>query len=185
MGLHAALDFRGEARAVEEPERGERGERRGQRELQTHQLFAHRAAFLTQLGELVEAEGCVEGGLVGRRLREWVELGRVTRTVFQPHPEVVQSLQDGVGPTAGTKLGPSRDQAQLLDFARESRTAAELMSQLARHNRTKFREQFIRPLLDKGWLALTIPDKPNHPRQRYAPTAAGLQALAAARLRWG
>jgi ATP-dependent DNA helicase RecG len=38
-------------------------------------------------------------------------------------------------------------------------------------NRTKFRDKFIRPLLDAGLLAMTEPDKPRSSRQRYVATA--------------
>ena len=47
------------------------------------------------------------------------------------------------------------------------------------HNRTKFRNRFIRPLLDAGWLTMTIPDKPRSSKQRYLITEKGFQVLQA------
>ena len=35
----------------------------------------------------------------------------------------------------------------------------------------------MQPLLDAGWLAMTIPDKPTSSRQKYRLTAAGRQLL--------
>jgi len=35
----------------------------------------------------------------------------------------------------------------------------------------------LRPLLEAGWLEMTIPDKPRSSRQRYRTTAAGVKAL--------
>jgi hypothetical protein len=45
-----------------------------------------------------------------------------------------------------------------------------------RTDRTKFRDQVLRPLIEAGLLELTIPDKPTSPHQRYRATAVG-QAL--------
>ncbi|MCP5321049.1 MAG: transcriptional regulator [Pseudomonadales bacterium] len=44
-------------------------------------------------------------------------------------------------------------------------------------NRTRFRDQVLRPLLDAGLLELTIPDKPRSPKQQYRTTAAGLARI--------
>jgi len=55
----------------------------------------------------------------------------------------------------------------------------ELMNASGRHNRTKFRDSFIKPLLEEGFLVLTIPGKPRSRMQRYRTTEAGL-AMAAA-----
>ena len=51
------------------------------------------------------------------------------------------------------------------------------MSHAGRHDRTKFRNQVLRPLLDTGWLEMTVPDKPTSSRQKYRITAAGRQVL--------
>ena len=55
----------------------------------------------------------------------------------------------------------------------------ELMAVMGRTNRTKFRDQVLRPLLDAGWLEMTIPDKPTSRKQRYRTTAAGREVLVA------
>ena len=39
-----------------------------------------------------------------------------------------------------------------------------------RANRTKFRDQVLKPLLADGLLAMTIPDKPTSRNQRYIIT---------------
>ena len=53
----------------------------------------------------------------------------------------------------------------------------ELMISIGRRDRKRFREQFIKPLLDLGLLQMTIPDKPNSRFQRYRATEAGLKAM--------
>ncbi|MCK6537536.1 MAG: putative DNA binding domain-containing protein [Polyangiaceae bacterium] len=82
---------------------------------------------------------------------------------------------------AGTKLGLSRDQAQLLEVAAEVRTLPELMAPFGRTNRTKFRDQVLAPLLEAGLVEMTIPDKPRSPKQQYRTTDAGRAALLIAR----
>ena len=48
---------------------------------------------------------------------------------------------------------------------------------MGRTNRTKFRNQVLRPLLEAGWIEMTIPDKPTSRKQRYRTTAAGRDVL--------
>ena len=51
------------------------------------------------------------------------------------------------------------------------------MSAIGRQNRTKFRDGLIRPLIEGGLLAYTIPDKPRSRMQRYRTTEPGLATL--------
>jgi len=81
---------------------------------------------------------------------------------------------------AGTKLGLSRDQVQVVELLEEPRTLPELMVPSGRTNRTKFREQVLAPLLDAGLVEMTVPDKPRSPNQQYRITAAGRAALGTA-----
>jgi ATP-dependent DNA helicase RecG len=85
-----------------------------------------------------------------------------------------ESIRDQVG----TKSRPSRDQVALLQLCHDERTLVELMAAAGRTNRTKFRDQLTKPLLEKGWLEMTIPDKPNSRLQKYRLTAAGRKVLA-------
>jgi len=77
----------------------------------------------------------------------------------------------------GTKWGLSGDQVQVLAEARDTRSIADLMEVAGRSNRTKFRDQVLRPLLEAGFLEMTIPDKPRSSRQRYRTTEAGKKVL--------
>ncbi len=80
------------------------------------------------------------------------------------------------GDQVGTKSRPSRDQVEILRLCREGRPLIELMGAIGRRNRTKFRDGLIRPLIEDGLLAYTIPDKPRSRMQRYRTTEAGLAA---------
>ena len=56
------------------------------------------------------------------------------------------------------------------------------MASVARKDRTKFRNQVLKPLLDTGWLEMTIPDKPTSSKQKYRLTSKGRQLLAELRV---
>lgn len=49
---------------------------------------------------------------------------------------------------------------------------------VGRANRTKFRDQFLNPLLDAGYLEMTVPDKPRSSKQKYRLSEKGHIALA-------
>ena len=78
---------------------------------------------------------------------------------------------------AGTQSGLSRDQVQILRNCRTERAIGELLKTAGRTNRTKFRDQVLRPLLDVGWLEMTIPDKPTSSKQKYRLTSNGRALL--------
>lgn len=59
----------------------------------------------------------------------------------------------------------------------ESKAIADLLKICGRSDRTKFRDQVVRPLLDAGLVEMTIPDKPTSSKQEYRTTAAGKQRL--------
>jgi ATP-dependent DNA helicase RecG len=77
----------------------------------------------------------------------------------------------------GTKLALSEHQVTVLAASGEPQPLKDLLELCGRSDRTKFRDQIIRPLLESGLLELTVPDKPRSSRQRYRATAAGLAAV--------
>ncbi len=52
------------------------------------------------------------------------------------------------------------------------------MASVDRKDRTRFKNQVLKPLLDVGWLEMTIPDKPTSSKQKYRLTLRGRQLLA-------
>lgn len=46
-----------------------------------------------------------------------------------------------------------------------------------RTNRTKYRDQALNPLLEKGYLEPTIPDKPTSSKQKYRLTELGKSVI--------
>ena len=51
------------------------------------------------------------------------------------------------------------------------------MGLTGRTNRTKFRDQVLKPLLEDGFIEMTIPDKPTSRHQKYRLTTEGLALL--------
>ncbi|MBN1140490.1 MAG: putative DNA binding domain-containing protein [Deltaproteobacteria bacterium] len=128
------------------------------------------------------------GSGIPRILREAEKLGlpdlkmeeigmRVRVTVPLAEQINIQSALPEVADQVGTKSGPSRDQVEILRRCIEEQTIVNLMALWGRTNRTKFRDQVLKPLMDKGLIEMTIPDKPRSSKQRYRVTAFGKDVL--------
>lgn len=65
----------------------------------------------------------------------------------------------------------------LLNATRAPKSREELQRIVKLDNREHFRKAYLKPLLEAGYLELTIPDKPNSRLQRYRITLAGKEAL--------
>ena len=70
----------------------------------------------------------------------------------------------------GTKWGLSGDHLKILKKCKDESSALELMEILKRTNKSKFKSVIIKPLIDNGFLELTIPEKPKSPNQKYRLT---------------
>ena len=102
---------------------------------------------------------------------------------FPAYPLVVSKETGQVG----TKLGPSRDQVtgqvtgqvavEVLEFCKIPRKSKEIQELVGIKHRETFRDNYLLPIIDKGWLAMTIPEKPQSSKQRYITTEAGKEAL--------
>jgi ATP-dependent DNA helicase RecG len=77
----------------------------------------------------------------------------------------------------GTKSALSGHQVQVLEASTDPQAIADLLQLCGRSDRTKFRDQVVRPLLEAGLLEMTIPSKPRSSRQRYRTTEAGKKVL--------
>ena len=71
----------------------------------------------------------------------------------------------------GTKMGLSSDHLKILKKCKDESSALELMKILKRTNKSKFKSVIIKPLIDNGFLELTIPEKPKSPNQKYRLTS--------------
>ena len=91
---------------------------------------------------------------------------------------VAQKVGAGEAAGDGTKSGLSRDQVEILRKCLADSPIADLMAVADRANRTKFRDQVLKPMLADGLLEMTIPDKPTSSKQRYRTTDKGRNLLA-------
>ncbi len=78
----------------------------------------------------------------------------------------------------GDRSALSRHQVQILRNCLTEKAIGTLMASVSRKDRTKFRNQVLNPLLEGGWLEMTIPDKPTSSKQEYRLTSKGRQLLA-------
>ena len=106
-------------------------------------------------------------------------LGRGYVSYFPAHSLAVSKETAQVG----IKLGPGRDQvtaqvtAQVLNFCQEPRKSSEIMELIGLKHWKTFRANYLKPLLQQGLLAMTIPEKPTSSKQRYVTTETGKEAL--------
>ena len=77
----------------------------------------------------------------------------------------------------GTKSALSRRQVDALRKCLEAKSLLEIMRDSGHSDRTKFRRQVIHPLLRRGYLAMTIPEKPTSRLQKYQTTQAGIYVI--------
>ena len=54
-----------------------------------------------------------------------------------------------------------------MNFCIEAKSREEIQEFLGYKDREHFRKEILKPLIDKGLLKLTIPDKPTSPKQKY------------------
>jgi ATP-dependent DNA helicase RecG len=71
-----------------------------------------------------------------------------------------------------------QDGGQFVQTLWRAKAATEFVEVAERSNRTKFRDQVIKPLLEQGLLEMTLPEKPTSSQQKYRLTARGAVWLA-------
>lgn len=98
-------------------------------------------------------------------------------TITYKKPDVTPALEAPSRHQVGTKLALSQHQVAALELCRVEKSLVQLMEGTERSDRTKFRDGIVKPLLEAGLLALTIPDKPRSSKQRYVTTSKGLGVL--------
>ena len=77
---------------------------------------------------------------------------------------------NSINETNGTKKGLSKDHLKILKNCKDESSANELMTILKRSNKSKFKIAIINPLVNIGYLELTIPESPKSPIQKYRLT---------------
>ena len=83
----------------------------------------------------------------------------------------INSERDQVDEQKGTKLNTERHQdnifQKIAEICQEPKSLQEIMDSLGYKDKTKFRNKYIKPLLEQGLLSYTVPEKPNSRNQKY------------------
>lgn len=56
---------------------------------------------------------------------------------------------------------------RLLEFCKTARSRNEMMELLGLSDRVNFKKNYLDPLLERGLISMTIPDKPTSKNQKY------------------
>jgi ATP-dependent DNA helicase RecG len=106
------------------------------------------------------------------------EIGmRLRFTIYLAEPMILTPETGPGRDQVGTKSGLSQDQVKILQICSDACGITDLMAISGRSNRTKFRNQVLKPLLSREFIEMTIPDKPSSSKQKYRLTERGRAAL--------
>jgi ATP-dependent DNA helicase RecG len=97
----------------------------------------------------------------------------MVRLPVHPEARAASAAVAKVTGDVGTESALSRHQMEILHKCTEDTPIGDLMSIARRADRTKFRNQILRPLLRAELLQMTIPEKPNSRLQKYHLTQKG------------
>lgn len=137
------------------------------------------------------ADTCFKAGYIDRWGRGIEKATSACQSAGLPPPEF-QEADGGLRVTLFAQTAPptayprlesrlesalSRHQVNILRKCLNHSSITDLMEIAGRSDRTKFRNQVLRPLLDEGLLEMTLPDKPTSSLQQYRTTNLGRAAL--------
>ena len=95
------------------------------------------------------------------------------RLVTQPTDQPPVTTPENVQP----RLELSEHHRAVIRLCEIPRSAGDLMTELGMSHKTFFRSTVLEPLLVGGLIQQTHPEQPNHPKQAYVLTEAGLRLL--------
>ncbi|MDN5306125.1 MAG: ATP-dependent helicase RecG [Bacteroidota bacterium] len=109
-----------------------------------------------------------------RKLSEELDLEKEV-IAFPVDKEVQSALEEQVGEQDTDEVTPQvTDQVKdLLKVMTHEHTRRELQEMLQLTDREYFRKEYLIKAIDGGFVALTIPDKPNSSKQKYRLTQKG------------
>jgi ATP-dependent DNA helicase RecG len=99
--------------------------------------------------------------------------------VLPVHPEFLKENIEEPHKIEPSKL-KSPKAMDILEFCKEPKSRKEILDMLEVYDHPKNIKQYIKPLVDLGYLAQTDPDKPNSSKQKYYTTSEGLSYLSIA-----
>jgi len=86
--------------------------------------------------------------------------------------KIINTIDSGIagGIAEGISGGMADNTFKVLDFARDASSRKYILIHLSLVNNANNFENYIQPLVNMGWLTMTIPDKPTSPNQQYLTT---------------
>lgn len=107
-----------------------------------------------------------------------IEVSEYWVTVSFPRIQEQATLKvtgEVAGKVAGEVAG---EVVQLLNILTKEKTSSEIQGALNLKGQANFRDRYLQPALVRGFIEMTIPDKPRSSKQRYRLTAKGRDFLA-------
>ena len=113
-----------------------------------------------------------DAGLMEPTVEEFFGSGEPDRTILilplipssSPGLDVRYEVSDEAGDEVSDEVS---DEAKLLSFCSEPKSKAEIQEFMGINSERYIRQKLIIPLLKKGCLVRTIPEKPSSPKQKY------------------
>lgn len=104
----------------------------------------------------------------------WEEQPNMVMVTFLPNTYFVQEVEKeehalvvNQEQITGQVTGQVTGQDKILEYCQQPRTAKEIMKFLGLKHRESFYKNYLKPLMQKGLLLMTIPNKPNSRDQKY------------------
>ena len=73
-------------------------------------------------------------------------------------------------PKCTMKAHHQKKQLDIVNFCSVPRTSKEIMDRLGLYNQSRNRQRHIQPLIDMGFLEMTVPENPKAKGQKYRKT---------------
>lgn len=147
-------------------------------------LKKHGSVLRNQLiAETFHRTGAIEawGRGTNRVIEECQRWGIDPPTFEERCGSVVVTFQAPIGPDRpkNPQVTPqvTPQVVAILEAAQAASSRSGLQEAAGLKDREHFRLGYLEPLLDAGWLEMTIPDKPRSSKQRYRTTDTGRQVL--------
>ena len=95
------------------------------------------------------------------------EFSSFVRLVFYRFAAADQAAAQAAAQATAQATAQDEQTLMIVDFCKTPRTVYEIMAYLGLKHREYFRKSILKPLLEYGVLAQTIPEKPKSPNQKY------------------
>jgi ATP-dependent DNA helicase RecG len=117
-----------------------------------------------------DVAGDIAGDIAAKEFKDKIRKGdkAITRDIVRAiDRDVVEHLVIDVQEFVNEK------HAKILDFCQKPQHRKDILQQIDLVNNVKNYDSYMAPLVQMGWIVMTIPDKPTSPKQQYRTTLKG------------